>query len=68
MKNRSAVCAAWMLFAAAASSLVAADAEKYTLRYKFQPGETVRWEVEHRSKVRTTVSGTTQNTETVSIR
>ena len=45
---------------------VADDAEKYTLRYKFQPGETLRWEVEHRSKVRTTVSGTTQTAETLS--
>ena len=45
---------------------VAAEGEKYALRYKFHPGETLRWEVEHRSNVRTTISGTTQNAETVS--
>ena len=41
-------------------------AEVYTLRYKFHPGETIRWEVEHRSMVRATVSRTTQTTETLS--
>ncbi|NUQ63321.1 MAG: hypothetical protein HUU20_12650 [Pirellulales bacterium] len=40
--------------------------EKYTLRYKFSPAETIRWEVVHRAKIRTTVSGTTQTAETVS--
>jgi hypothetical protein len=54
-----------MFTVAAALSAVAADAEKYTLRYKFQPGETVRWEVQHRSKIRTAVSGTTDTTETL---
>lgn len=42
------------------------DGQQYTLRYKFAPGETVRWEVVHRAKIRTTVSGTTQTAETVS--
>lgn len=42
-----------------------APAAKYLLRYKFRPGETIRWEVEHRASVRTTVSGTTQTAETV---
>lgn len=41
--------------------------EKYTLRYQYKPGETIRWKVEHRSKVRATVSGSTQTTETLSI-
>lgn len=59
--------AAWILGLAAASSLPAGEPEKYTLRYKFHPGETIRWEVEHRSNVRTTVSGTTQTAETLSI-
>ena len=40
--------------------------EKFTLRYQFHPGETLRWEVVHRAKIRTTVSGTTQTAETVS--
>lgn len=38
----------------------------YTLRYKFTPGETLRWQVEHRAQVRTTVGGTTQTAETLS--
>jgi hypothetical protein len=39
---------------------------QYTLRYVFHPGETLRWEVLHRSSVRTTISGTTQVAETLS--
>jgi hypothetical protein len=39
-------------------------AEKYLLRYKFQPGETLRWNVAHRSQIRTTIAGTTQTAET----
>ena len=45
---------------------VADEGQKYTLRYKFHPGETIRWEVEHRSMVRATVSRDTQITETLS--
>ena len=45
---------------------VAGEGQKYTLRYKFHPGETIRWEVEHRSMVRATVSRDTQTTETLS--
>jgi hypothetical protein len=41
-------------------------AENYELRYKFKPGETIRYRVEHRAKVRTTISGTTQTAETES--
>ena len=44
----------------------AAEEEKYTLRYRFHPGETLRWNVEHRSLVRTAVSGSDQTAETVS--
>ncbi len=40
--------------------------ERYTLRYKFTPGESLRWKVVHRCRVRTTVSGTTKTVETVS--
>jgi hypothetical protein len=39
----------------------------YLLRYKFQAGEAVRWHVEHRSHIRTTISGTTDSAESVSI-
>lgn len=54
----------WLLLA---STVSAADRDsKYLLRYKFSPGETLRWEVEHRALVRTTVQGTTQTAETTS--
>jgi len=43
-----------------------ADPVKHLLQYKFASGETVRWDVEHRATVRTTVSGTTQTANTVS--
>ena len=37
---------------------------KFMLRYRFKPGESISWQVEHRAEVRTTVSGTTQTAET----
>ena len=40
--------------------------EKYTLRYQFHPGETLRWNVEQRTDMRTTVSKSTQDAETAS--
>lgn len=43
-----------------------AGTKAYALRYKFTPGETLRWQVEHRAQVRTTVAGTTQTAETLS--
>lgn len=38
----------------------------YLLRYKFHPGETIRWEVTHQANIRTTVSGISQRAESVS--
>jgi hypothetical protein len=38
--------------------------EKYRLRYKFQPGEELRWTVVHRCRIRTAVSETVQEVET----
>lgn len=35
------------------------------LKYKFAPGQTLRWNVEHLKNVRTTVQGTTQTVEMV---
>ena len=67
MKNILRGMAALLLSAAFISTTVADEAEKYLLRYKFQPNETIRWHVEHRNKVRATVSGTTQTTETLSV-
>lgn len=66
MKNVLTGTAAILLLAFAISFAVADEAEKYTLRYKFQPGETIRWRVEHQSRVRATVSGSTQKTQTLS--
>ena len=40
------------------------EVTKYLLRYKFEPGEVMRWKVVHQALVRTTVSGTTQTAET----
>jgi hypothetical protein len=41
--------------------------EKYTLRYQFHPGETLRWNVEQRTQMRTSVSTSTQDAETTSL-
>jgi hypothetical protein len=66
MKKLPQCLTAALLFAAVAFSVFAAEAPKYTLRYKFHSGEVLRWQVEHQSKVRATVSRDTQNTETLS--
>jgi hypothetical protein len=42
----------------------AADSQQYELRYKFSPGETLRWEVVHRATVQTTIQGSSQTAET----
>ena len=52
--------------AAAAAEDRQADGEKFSLRYRFQPGETLRWDVVHRTKVRTTIAKSTQTAETTS--
>ena len=44
-----------------------AQAEKYDLQYKFEPGEVIRWEVVHRAAVDSTIKGTNQTAETRSI-
>jgi hypothetical protein len=40
--------------------------ERYELRYRFHPGETLRWNVEQRTQMRTSVSRSTQDAETAS--
>ncbi len=50
----------------AAKPAAAATGQKYDLRYKFTPGETIRTQVVHLATVETTINGTTQHTETVS--
>jgi hypothetical protein len=44
----------------------APDATKYTLCYKFKPGELIRMQVWHRANLETTIAGTTQTAETTS--
>ena len=64
-----------LLFLLGLSSAVCADdaaaksdgGEKYLLRYKFQPGESLHWKVVQRVRVRTTVASSTQTAETTSI-
>lgn len=51
---------------ATATARAEANDEKHTLRDKFQPGETIRWSVMQQSRIRMTVSGTTEVTEMVS--
>src|SRR5688572_15227756 len=55
-----------LVSAVSADEFPKADSTKYDLKYRFREGETIRWKVEHRAKVRTTVSGTTQTAETES--
>ncbi|MGC3972466.1 MAG: hypothetical protein QM775_35515 [Pirellulales bacterium] len=38
--------------------------QKYVFRYQFAKGETVRWLVEHRAKIASTVEGSSQTAET----
>jgi hypothetical protein len=42
------------------------EPQKYALRYQFHPGETICWEVEHRTNVKTSVSKMVQNAEMAS--
>jgi hypothetical protein len=56
---------ALFFFVLTASSLRAED-EKYELRYRFHPGETLRWNVEQRTQMRTSVTKSTQDAETAS--
>jgi hypothetical protein len=49
---------------AATEPAPAADGQTYELRYKFSPGETLRWEVVHRATVQTTIQGSSQTAET----
>lgn len=46
---------------------IAAAEETYTLRYKFQAGEAIRTKVVHQATVKTTIDGTSQTANTVSV-
>lgn len=61
--------ACWVLSAAACGGVWAGEGSeppKYELRYRFVPGETIRWNVVHRNQVKTTVAGATKTVETAS--
>ncbi len=47
-----------------APDAVAGTAELYDLAYKFNVGETLRWEVIHKLTVQTTIEGTTETAKT----
>lgn len=51
--------------AATSAAPETANPAKYTLRYRFRPGETLRWEVVHQASVRTSVGGMSQTVDTV---
>ncbi|MDZ4821041.1 MAG: hypothetical protein SGJ20_18905, partial [Planctomycetota bacterium] len=53
--------------ATAASPAKTDNAKKYTLRYQFKPGETIRNRVTQQSKIETTIAGSTQVAEMTSI-
>ncbi|MCA9103732.1 MAG: hypothetical protein KDA63_21415 [Planctomycetales bacterium] len=52
--------------AQSAGPQTAAESQTYDLKYRFSPGEAIRWNVEHRADVRTTINGTAQTAETLS--
>ena len=67
IRSTCGLLAGLFLLGVALGPAAADSAKKYTLQYQFHPGETLRWKVTHRATVRTTVSGTTQTAESVSI-
>ncbi|MEQ8849796.1 hypothetical protein [Botrimarina sp.] len=52
---------------AAPLSALADGAPKHTLRYKFKPGEVLRWEVDQRSSVRNTMEGASEEAQTKTV-
>ena len=60
-----AVCLGASVAAADPGAAAKPDAEKtYSLRYRFQAGETLRWNVVNRCEIRTTVAGSHQTADT----
>jgi hypothetical protein len=63
----AALACLWAACSSGAAEVSAPSAAPvYLLRYKFNPGEVLRWKVTHRASINTTVSGTTQTAETTS--
>lgn len=52
------------LLTALAASATADEAKTYTLRYKFQPGDVIRYEVDHRADIQSTMEKTSQRAQT----
>lgn len=71
MHRNAPLCLAFALATCfvAGSACSAADSPtpaKYTLRYVFQPGQVLRWEVLQQASVRTSINGDAETVETVS--
>lgn len=67
----SHVLLAWLMLSAAPllladSPKTTGDGDEYTLIYKLELGDTVRYRVDHRASVRSTIEGTTQSAVTKS--
>lgn len=65
--KRMALFVTAILIASIFSNVAQAGEETYQLKYKFKPGDILRWEVQHRTRVNTSVSDTTKTAETTSI-
>lgn len=50
-----------------AAAKPAKESEEYLLRYKFAPGETIRWKVTHLGTTETKISGNTQSSKSRSV-
>ncbi len=61
MKPRQWILATSLTLLYVTSAAVAGD--KYTLRYRFAPGEEMRWKVVHQNHVKTIIRGVEQTTE-----
>ena len=48
------------------SENVSGNRQRYVLKYQFQPGEVIRYEVVHQASIETTISGTSQTADTTS--
>lgn len=64
---RYALIALLALAAPAFGSETDANAGKHLIRYKFKPGEVLRWEVDQRSSVRNRMEGTSEEAQTKTV-
>jgi len=59
--------AALPLLLATALPCLAEEGDKHLLRYRFQPGEVLRWEVDQRSSVRNQMEGASEEAQTKTV-